>query len=54
MIDFVNANRDGSVPQLNIPKYRKTLNISPELIDILKHILGAYIRDGLHSEGILC
>ena len=34
--------------------YRKIPNIGPGLIKIFKQILGAYIREGLCSEGILC
>ena len=33
--------------------YRKTPNISPGLIDIRKHVWGAYIRGGLYSGGLI-
>ena len=37
------------------PTYRKIPNISSGLIEVRKHILGAYIRGkGLYSEGNLC
>ena len=33
--------------------YRKIPNISPGLIEVRKHILGAYIRGGLYSGGLI-
>ena len=50
---------NSSVYIVNI-EYRKIPNVSPGLLEVFKHFLGAayirgaYIRRGLYSEGILC
>ena len=48
-------NNNETIPiRHNLNNYHEIPNISPGLIDTFKHILGAYIRGDLYSEGILC
>ena len=50
-----NIAPDGKSHQNIIPwfKYRKISNITPGLMKVFNHILGAYIRWGLYSGGLI-